>query len=159
MRMADRWLTLNEAAERLRLSAADVLAMIRTGRLGGEQIDGAWHLQRCDVEALLRAGQAAPLTASEHIRAAMGSMRVPRINMHEYEIDPDALGLVPKDVCEKHRVIPVSRTGSTLIVAMPDAVDPAAIEEIKFLTALNVEPVLASENEIVEAIERSYGGK
>ena len=82
--------------------------------------------------------------------------RVPAINLDEYEIDPEVLKVVPKDVCEKHRIIPVSRTGSTLIVAMADPTNLHAIDDIKFLTALNVEPVVSSENAITAAIERYY---
>jgi type IV pilus assembly protein PilB len=82
--------------------------------------------------------------------------RVPAVNLDEYEIDPEVLKVVPKDVCEKHRIIPVSRTGSTLIVAMADPTNLHAIDDIKFLTALNVEPVVSSENAIAAAIERYY---
>ncbi|HQP37751.1 MAG TPA: type IV-A pilus assembly ATPase PilB, partial [Polyangiaceae bacterium] len=82
--------------------------------------------------------------------------RVPAINLDEYEIDPEVLKLVPKDVCEKHKIIPVSRTGSTLIVGMADPTNLNAIDDIKFLTAFNVEPVVASDMAIVAAIERYY---
>jgi type IV pilus assembly protein PilB len=81
---------------------------------------------------------------------------VPAVNLDEYEIDPEVLKLVPKDVCEKHRIIPVSRAGSSLIVAMADPTNLHAIDDIKFLTAFNVEPVVASETAIITSIERYY---
>ena len=46
--------------------------------------------------------------------------RVPTINLEEYEVDADVLKLVPKEPCERHKVLPVSRTGNSLIVAMAD---------------------------------------
>ncbi|HRG95727.1 MAG TPA: type IV-A pilus assembly ATPase PilB [Polyangiaceae bacterium] len=82
--------------------------------------------------------------------------RVPTIQLDEYEIDGDILKLVQRDQCERHRVIPVSRAGSSLIVAMADPTNLHAIDDLKFLTGYNIEPVIASENAILAAIERNY---
>ena len=64
--------------------------------------------------------------------------------------------LVSREVCEKYKIFPVSRTGSAITVAMADPTNLHAIDDIKFLTGFNVEPVVASETGITEAIERSY---
>jgi len=82
--------------------------------------------------------------------------RLPAVNLEEYDIEEDVIKLVAKDVCEKHRVIPVSRSGSSLIVAMADPTNLHAIDDIKFLTGYNVEPVVASETAVHAAIERYY---
>jgi type IV pilus assembly protein PilB len=82
--------------------------------------------------------------------------RVPTINLEEFEIDPDILKLVSKEQCEKHKVIPVSRAGSALVVAMADPTNLNAIDDLKFLTGYNIEPVIASESAILKSIERSY---
>jgi type IV pilus assembly protein PilB len=82
--------------------------------------------------------------------------RVPMIKLDEYEIDPAIIALVPRDLCERHRAIPVSRAGSSLIVAMIDPTNAAAIEAVKEHTAMNVEPVIATEAAIVAAIARYY---
>ncbi len=82
--------------------------------------------------------------------------RVPTINLDDYEIDADILKLVSKEQCEKHRVIPVSRAGSSLIVAMADPTNLHAIDDLKFLTGYNIEPVIASETSIHGAVERYY---
>jgi type IV pilus assembly protein PilB len=82
--------------------------------------------------------------------------RLPAINLDEYEIEPDVIKLVARDVCEKHRIVPVSRSGASLIVAMSDPTNLHAIDDIKFLTSYNVEPVVASETAIQSAIERYY---
>jgi len=82
--------------------------------------------------------------------------RLPAINLDEYEIDAEVVKLVTKEVCEKHRIIPVSRSGSSLIVAMSDPTNLNAIDDIKFLSGYNVEPVVASETAIQAAIERYY---
>jgi type IV pilus assembly protein PilB len=84
--------------------------------------------------------------------------RVPTINLEEYEIDAEILKLVSREQCDKHRVIPVSRAGSSLIVAMADPTNLHAIDDLKFLTGYNIEPVIASETSIATAIERYYSG-
>ncbi len=82
--------------------------------------------------------------------------RLPAINLDEYEIETDVVKLVSRDVCEKHKIIPVSRSGSSLIVAMSDPTNLHAIDDIKFLTGYNVEPVVSSEMAIAGAVERYY---
>jgi type IV pilus assembly protein PilB len=59
-------------------------------------------------------------------------------------------------VCEKHKIIPLSRQGSALVVCMADPTNLHAIDDIKFLTGFNVEPVVASETAIANAIERAH---
>ncbi len=84
---------------------------------------------------------------------------VPAINLKEFDVEPDIIKLVPKDVAEKHLVVPVNRAGSALIVAMCDPSNIYAVDDLKFLTGYNIEPVVASEPAIREAIERYYAEK
>ncbi len=81
---------------------------------------------------------------------------VPSISLEEFEIDTDVIALVPKEVSLKHTLIPVQRAGSSLIVAMGDPSNIYAIDDLKFLTGLNIEPVVTTDTAIEEAIERYY---
>ena len=81
---------------------------------------------------------------------------VPSINLNDFDIDPEVVKLVPRDVCEKHSCIPVNRAGASLIVAMSDPSNIFAIDDIKFLTGYNVEVVVASDAQIKDAIDRYY---
>ena len=81
---------------------------------------------------------------------------LPSINLGEIEIDTSVLKLVPREICEKHQVIPVRRNGPTLIVAMADPSNIYAIDELKFLTQYNIEPVVASEAGVEAALSRYY---
>src|SRR5205807_8203590 len=81
---------------------------------------------------------------------------LPSINLSEIEIEPTVLKLVPREICEKHQVIPVRRNGPTLIVAMADPSNIYAIDELKFLTQYNIEPVVASESALEAALSRYY---
>jgi len=96
------------------------------------------------------------LSDSEITNFLSQQYRVPTINLEEYEIDADIVRLVSKEQCEKHKVVPVSRAGSSLVVAMADPTNLNAIDDLKFLTGFNVEPVIASEAAILAAIERYY---
>jgi type IV pilus assembly protein PilB len=81
---------------------------------------------------------------------------LPSINLSEVEIDAAVLKLIPREICEKHQVIPLRRNGPTLIVAMADPSNIYAIDELKFLTQYNIEPVVASESGLEAALSRYY---
>ena len=82
---------------------------------------------------------------------------VPSVALKETSIDVMALELIPREVCERHGLIPIRQQGTSLIIAMNDPSNIYAIDDVKFLTGLNVEVVCASETEIRSAIERYYG--
>ncbi len=82
---------------------------------------------------------------------------VPAINLSYYEVDPAVVKLVPQDTAVRYQVVPLSRVGSTLTIAMVDPTNVFAMDDIKFMTGLNVEPVVASETAINEAIGKFYG--
>ncbi|MFL5438641.1 MAG: ATPase, T2SS/T4P/T4SS family, partial [Myxococcales bacterium] len=84
---------------------------------------------------------------------------VPSINLKEFDIDPEVVKLVPRDVAEKHQCVPVNRAGASLILAMSDPSNIYAIDDIKFLTGYNIEVVVASEQAIKEALEKYYAEK
>jgi type IV pilus assembly protein PilB len=84
---------------------------------------------------------------------------VPAINLKDFDIDPEIIKLVSKEVAEKHLVIPVNRAGPALIVAMCDPSNIYAVDDLKFLTGYTIEPVVASEPAVREAIERYYAEK
>jgi len=83
---------------------------------------------------------------------------VPSINLKYYEIDPTVIKLIPQDTALRYQVVPLSRVGSVLTIAMTDPTNVFAMDDIKFMTGFNVEPVVASESAIGEAISRFYGG-
>ena len=84
--------------------------------------------------------------------------RVPSVKLSKIEINPNVIKLVPASKAKNYLMIPVQRVGPKLTLAMADPSNIIAIDEIKFMTSFNVEPVVASESEIVEAIKKYYGG-
>jgi type IV pilus assembly protein PilB len=81
---------------------------------------------------------------------------VPSINLEEFEIDRAVIELIPEEVANKHNVLPVNRAGSTLVLATADPSNIFALDDIKFLTGYNIQPVVAAEAAIKRAIERYY---
>ena len=82
---------------------------------------------------------------------------VPSINLKFYEVDPSVIKLVPQETAVRYQIVPLSRVGSTLTIAMTDPTNVFAMDDIKFMTGFNVEPVVASETAISEAISKFYG--
>ena len=82
---------------------------------------------------------------------------VPSIAIGQFQIDPAVIKLVPAETAQKYQIIPLSRSGATLTIAMTDPTNVFAMDDIKFMTGYNVEPVVASETEVDEALQRYYG--
>src|SRR5688500_2364595 len=81
---------------------------------------------------------------------------VPSINLTQFEIDPGIIKLIPAETANKYQIVPLSRAGATLTIAMTDPTNVFAMDDIKFMTGYNVEPVDASETAGAEAIGRYY---
>ncbi len=81
---------------------------------------------------------------------------VPSINLSHFDIDSAVIKLIPSEIAQKHQIIPINRTGSVLTVAMVDPSNIFAIDDIKFMTGFKVEPVVAAETSIKNAINKHY---
>ncbi|MGB7574132.1 MAG: type IV-A pilus assembly ATPase PilB [Thermodesulfobacteriota bacterium] len=84
--------------------------------------------------------------------------RVPSVKISKMEINPNVIKLIPSSLSKKYFIIPINRMGPKLTLAMADPSNIVVIDEIKFMTGFNVEPVVASEAEIIDAIKKYYGG-
>src|SRR6186713_50534 len=82
---------------------------------------------------------------------------VPSINLDHFEVDPAIIKIIPSETARKYQILPLSRSGATLTIAMADPTNVFAMDDIKFMTGYNVEPVVASETSVLEAIQRYYG--
>src|SRR6266542_582335 len=81
---------------------------------------------------------------------------VPSISLNKFEIDPAVIKLVPAETAQRYQIIPLSRAGATLTIAMTDPTNVFAMDDIKFMTGYNVEPVVASETAVMDSIARYY---
>jgi type IV pilus assembly protein PilB len=81
---------------------------------------------------------------------------VPSINLTQFDVDAAVIKLIPSETANKYQIVPLSRSGATLTIAMTDPTNVFAMDDIKFMTGYNVEPVVASETAVSEAIQRYY---
>ncbi len=104
-------------------------------------------------EALVRLGL---LDEQDLVRVLSKQYGIPSVDLASFEIDPEVVKLVPEDLVQKYRIMPINRVGSTLIVAVEDPANMFAVDDVKFLTGYNVEMVLAAPSAIKETIDRYY---
>ncbi len=83
---------------------------------------------------------------------------VPAINLSYFEIDAAVVKLIPFETAKRYQILPLSRVGASLTIAMVDPTNVFAMDDIKFMTGFNIEPVVASESSILAGIEKAYGG-
>ena len=81
---------------------------------------------------------------------------VPSVNLDLFDVDESVIRLIPREVADKYSVLPLSRVGATLTLAMVDPTNVFAMDDIKFMTGLNIEPVVVSEAGVQDAISRYY---
>ncbi|MBV9210849.1 MAG: type IV-A pilus assembly ATPase PilB [Acidobacteria bacterium] len=81
---------------------------------------------------------------------------VPSVNLELFDIDDSVIRLIPHEVAQKYSVLPLSRVGATLTLAMVDPTNVFAMDDIKFMTGLNIEPVVVSEASVQDAISKYY---
>jgi len=81
---------------------------------------------------------------------------VPSINLELFQIEEETIKLISHEVALKYTVLPISKVGATLTLAMADPTNVFAMDDIKFMTGLNVEPVIASEASLQIAITKYY---
>ncbi|MBM4381718.1 MAG: type II secretion system protein GspE, partial [Deltaproteobacteria bacterium] len=134
--------------------------LVRENLISVQQLRKAQEEQRQNGTrigaALIKTGAIEESKLTEFLSKQYG---VPAINLKDFDIDPDVIKLVTKEVALKHVVLPVNRAGPALIVAMADPSNIFAQDDLKFLTGYNIEPVVASEVAIREAIEKYYAEK
>jgi type IV pilus assembly protein PilB len=132
--------------------------LLRSKLITPDQLDAALKSQREEGgklgEALVRVGAVTENDITETLSQQFG---VPSIDLANFEIDPAVIKIVPGDVARKYGVLPVNKTGATLTIAMGDPTNVFAMDDIKFMTGYNVEPVVASEVALRKAIEKHYG--
>ncbi|SNB45843.1 type IV-A pilus assembly ATPase PilB [Geobacter sp. DSM 9736] len=81
---------------------------------------------------------------------------LPSINLSELEVDSSIIKLIPVETSQKYQVVPISRAGSTLVIAMSDPSNIFAVDDIKFMTGYNIEVVVAAESAVKTAIDKYY---
>jgi type IV pilus assembly protein PilB len=132
--------------------------LLKEKRITPEQLQEALNYQRQNGGKLgfnlIKLGY----VKDEEITALLSKQYgVPSIALTQFEIDPAVVKLVPAETAQKYQIVPLSRAGATLTIAMTDPTNVFAMDDIKFMTGYNVEPVVASETAVTDAIAKYYG--
>src|SRR5438128_12213113 len=131
--------------------------LLKEKRITPEQLQQALNAQKANGGKLGFNLVKMGFVKDEEITALLSKQYgVPSINLTQFELDPAVIKLIPADTVQKYQIIPLSRAGATLTIAMTDPTNVYAMDDIKFMTGYNVEPVVASETAVIEAIQRYY---
>jgi type IV pilus assembly protein PilB len=132
--------------------------LVKEKVITAEQLEQATKLQkdtRCRLaSALVKLGFLSDEDVTNFLSRQYG---VPAINLSYFEIDPAVIKLIPFETAKRYQILPLSRVGASLTIAMVDPTNVFAMDDIKFMTGFNIEPVVASESSIVEGIDKAYG--
>ncbi len=132
--------------------------LVKERRINGDQLQQALTFQRQQGGRLgahlVKLGYVRDHDLTDLLSRHYG---VPSIALEQFELEPTILKLVPAETAWKYQVVPLCRAGTTLTIAMTDPTNVFALDDIKFMTGCHVEPVIASEVAVLEAIEKYYG--
>ncbi|MCB0354306.1 MAG: type IV-A pilus assembly ATPase PilB [Bdellovibrionales bacterium] len=132
--------------------------LVKTGVITDEQLDEAKKQQESAGggfigKYLLQMGAVTEDVLSQTVSEQYG---VPIVELSDYSIDDNILSLIPHNLALKHALIPLVQEGSSLTVAMVDPSNIVALNDIKFITGLDIQVVLAKEGALKAEQERLY---
>ena len=132
--------------------------LIETGRLTSEQVAEALATQQSKGgrlgEHLISLGH---LQETELMQALSTHFGVPALELNEIDIDSAVIQVVPAELARKYTILPISKAAARLTLAMVDPSNVFALDDVKSMTGYTVEPVLATEDSLLTAIDRFYG--
>jgi type IV pilus assembly protein PilB len=131
--------------------------LLKEKRINAEQLQQALNHQKANGGKLGYNLVKMGFVKDEEITSLLSKQYgVPSINLTQFEIDATVIKLIPAETAHKYQIVPLSRSGATLTIAMTDPTNVFAMDDIKFMTGYNVEPVVASEAAVGEAIQKYY---
>jgi len=131
--------------------------LLKEKRITPEQLQEALNDQRRNGRKLGFTLRKLEYVKDDEITALLSRQYgVPSIALGLFDVDPAVVKLVPAETAQKYQIIPLSRSGATLTIAMTDPTNVFAMDDIKFMTGYNVEPVVASETAVIDAIQKYY---
>ncbi len=132
--------------------------LLKEGRVTAAQLEDASEHQRSKGGTLDASLVSLGCVTDDEIAAVLSRhYGVPSINLSLFEIDAEVIKVVSAETAMRYRFVPLSRVGWTLTIAITDPTNVFAMDDIKFMTGYNVEPVVSPESAILAAIETYYG--
>jgi len=134
--------------------------LVREGLIDNEQLARALQEQKGSNDKLGSILVKLSFVTEENLIAFLSRQYgIQSITLSQLDIDPDILKLVPEQIARKYEVLPVKLQGNTLTLAMGDPTNVFALDDVGFMTNLQVIPAVASQAAIRQAIDRAYDSK
>ncbi len=134
--------------------------LLKSKQVNKEQLDKALELQKQKHVPLRRVLVEMGIISEDEILSLLSErLYIPRLHLTKYKFDPDIIKLIPERMARQYTMIPLSKMGSTLTVAMSDPLNVFALDDVKTFTGFNVDTVLSPEEEINRAIDAQYRGE
>lgn len=130
--------------------------LVEAGLLKKEQLEDALRTKKQGQklgDALLERGL---ITERQLIEVLEFQLGIPHISLHRYPVDTSLMSIVPKEVARRNVLIPLKKTGDQILVAMADPMDYIAVDDLRMSTGFQIEQVIASKEEILQAINKHY---
>jgi type IV pilus assembly protein PilB len=132
--------------------------LLREKVLTPDQLKSALEVQKEKNVPLQTAVISLGLVTEEDMAQALSrQLGYPYIDLDQFEVYPDVVNLIPIEIVKKYMIMPIHRIRSFLTLSMVDPTDLEVIEDIRFRTGLSIQPVIASESGILNAINKYYG--
>jgi type IV pilus assembly protein PilB len=132
--------------------------LLREKVITPDQLKSALEVQKEKNVPLQTAVVSMGLVTEEDMAQALSrQLGYPYIDLDQFEVYPDVVNLIPVEIVKKYMIMPIHRIRSFLTLAMVDPTDLEVIEDIRFRTGLSIQPVIASESGILNAINKYYG--
>lgn len=133
--------------------------LLKSKRLSKGQLESALALQKEKGIPLRKILVEKGIISEEELLSLLSKqLYMPSLHLTKYRFDPDIINIVPQDMARQYNLIPLSRIGNTLTVAMSDPLNIFALDDLKVLTGCNIDTVLSPEEEISKVIDMQYGG-
>ncbi|NLG37476.1 MAG: Flp pilus assembly complex ATPase component TadA [Clostridiales bacterium] len=134
--------------------------LVEEGIITREQLEDALAAQR---ETGQRLGDILKkrklVTDTQIMRVLEKQLGVPYIDLDRITISPEMASLLPVNIARRHKLVPVRNEGGRLQVAMEDPFSFLAIDDVRMVTHMEIQPLLAREDSILNAIEALYGNE
>ncbi len=128
-------------------------ALVEDGVLTGKQVEELLELQKKEGTRLLKLLIDKSYVSETDMTVCMGRvLNTPPVNLARVGIQPEVATIIPKEVATNHKVIPVSRLENKLFLAMADPLNVLALDDVKRITKLDVQPLIASEKSILDKL-------
>ena len=131
--------------------------LIEVGLISKEQLDQALKIQRTTGKKLGEVLNDERIVSEQQIIEALEfQLGVPHIDLSKTSIDVEAVKLIDESLAKRYLLVPISRTNTTLTVAMSDPTNIFAMDDIRMSTGLEINPTIATKKDITGAIEQYY---